>query len=234
MTYIYKEFTERHRPHIHPPGATLFVTFRLANSIPQAALRVYRARKDWLVAEEKRLHKLRLADNSPELAAHEQRWLQFHREWFKTFEDILDTVQCGPTWLKDARVAKIVADALHWRDGKVYRLDAYCIMSNHVHTVFAPYLSEESLHVSQVEGSLIYESDEAPLDVIMHSLKSWTANQANVLIGRSGSFWEHENYDHVVRNDDEFDRIVNYVLQNPVKARLVQNWQEWPWSWKRT
>ncbi len=234
MPYEYKEFTERHRPHIHPPGATLFVTFRLADSIPQPVLRVYQAKKEWLQAEEERLHKLRLADDSPELAAHAERLRQFQREWFKQFEDILDAADTGPTWLKDEHVAKIVADALRWRDGKVYRLDAYCVMSNHVHAVFAPYLSEASLQAKLTEDGLRFESDEPPLDVIMHSLKSWTANQANALLERSGQFWEHESYDHVVRDDAEFDRIVNYVLRNPVKAGLVQDWQEWRWSWKRT
>lgn len=233
MPYLYKELTERHRSHIHPPGATLFVTFRLADSIPKATLRIYQAKKDWLAAEEERLCKLRLADDSPELAAHQERLHQFHRQWFKKFEDILDVAECGPIWLKEDGVAAIVADALHWRDGKVYRLDAYCIMSNHVHAVFAPYLSEESLQPKQTEKGLRYESEEPPLDVIMHSLKSWTANQANALLGRSGQFWQHESYDHVVRDDGEFDRVVNYVLQNPVKAGLVQQWQEWRWTWKR-
>ena len=233
MPYIYKERTERHRPHIHPPGATLFVTFRLANSIPKATIRTYQAKKDWLTAEDGRLKKRRLDDDSPELVAHQERLRQFYREWFKKFEDILDAAECGPTWLKADEVATMVADALHWRDGKVYRLDAYCIMSNHVHAVFAPYLSEKSLRPMQTENGLRYESEEPPLDVIMHSLKSWTANQANALLNRSGEFWQHESYDHVVRNDEEFDRIVNYVLQNPVKAGLVNHWQEWRWSWKR-
>ena len=106
-------------------------------------------------------------------------------------------------------------------------------MSNHVHAVFAPYLSEASLRVKQIDGGLLYESEEPPLDIIMPSLKSWTANQANALLGRSGRFWQHENYDHVVRDDEEFDRIVNYVLHNPVKAGLVPNWREWRWNWKR-
>jgi REP element-mobilizing transposase RayT len=80
---------------------------------------------------------------------------------------------------------------------------------------------------------LRYESDDAPLDVILHSLKSWTASEANTLLNRTGQFWQHESYDHVVRSGEEFDRIVNYVLQNPVKAGLVTNWQEWRWNWKR-
>lgn len=231
MPYIYKELTGRHRPHFHPPGATLFLTFRLANSIPQATLRRYHAEKDWLDAKAKRL---KLTDSSTELAAHEERLRQFHRQWFMKFEDILHKAENGPTWLRDERIAKLVADALRWRDGRVFRLDTYCIMSNHVHAVFAPYLSEASLREMRTEaGRVMFETDDAPLDVIMHSLKSWTANQANGLLGRSGQFWEHESYDHVVRSDEEFHRIVNYVLNNPVKAGLVRDWREWRWSWKR-
>ncbi|MGH9754478.1 MAG: transposase [Blastocatellia bacterium] len=85
----------------------------------------------------------------------------------------------------------------------------------------------------QTDEGLLYESEEPPLDVIMHSLKSWTANQANEALGRQGQFWQHESYDHVIRDDGEFDRIVNYVLNNPVKAGLVKEWKEWRWSWRR-
>jgi hypothetical protein len=42
----YKPFTERHRPHFHPPGAVLFVTYRLAGSIPKSTVREYKARKN--------------------------------------------------------------------------------------------------------------------------------------------------------------------------------------------
>lgn len=234
MPYVYKEVTERHRPHFHPPGATLFVTFRLADSIPKTVLSLHRQEKAWLDSEAVRLHGLRLSADSPELRAHEARLFEFHRQWFKRFEETLHKAETGPTWLKDEPVAAIVADALRWRDGRVYRLDTYCIMSNHVHAVFAPNLSEASLRAKKTtDDKVIFESDEAPLDVIMHSLKSWTANQANALLERRGQFWEHESYDHVVRNDEEFHRIVAYVLNNPVKAGLVNDWQEWRWSWNR-
>lgn len=43
--FLYKGRTRRNLPHIHPPGATLFVTFRLAGTVPQAVLRLYHARK---------------------------------------------------------------------------------------------------------------------------------------------------------------------------------------------
>jgi len=44
--FAYKQFSERHRPHIHPPGSVLFVTYRLAGSIPKSTVREYRAKKE--------------------------------------------------------------------------------------------------------------------------------------------------------------------------------------------
>lgn len=67
----------------------------------------------------------------------------------------------------------------------------------------------------------------------MQSLKGYTARKANCLLGRSGTFWQHESYDHVVRDPSEWRRIVNYVLNNPVKAGLVDTWEKWQWSYCR-
>jgi REP element-mobilizing transposase RayT len=90
-----------------------------------------------------------------------------------------------------------------------------------------------NIRKSEQAGSLLYESTEPPLDVIMHSLKSYTANEANKLLKRSGAFWETESYDHVIRDEREYYRTIAYVLNNPVKAGLVRNWRDWPWSYKR-
>jgi REP element-mobilizing transposase RayT len=229
MRYTYKERTKRHLPHLHPPGAKLFVTFRLVDSVPAAVLRSHKA---WLDAETRRL---RTSAGKPEQpTATKSRLLERQRRWFKILETALHSEETGPTWLRNQRVASVVEDALHWRDGKVYELDAYSILPNHVHVVFEPYLSGTTIHARQTYRGRVIESEDPPLDVIMHSLKSWTATQANLLLGRRGQFWQHESYDHVVRNNDEFIRIVNYVLQNPVKSGLVKDWRDWRWTWKRT
>jgi len=177
--YIYKERTERNLPHFHPPDATLFVTFRLAGSVPKPVLRVSHAQKQWWKEETERIAKLKLKDDSPEMEAHERRFLEFRRKWFVDFEDILHKAETGPTWLKDERVAKIVADALHYRDGKVYRLDAYCVMSNHVHAVFAPFLSAAELREALLPDGLRFISKNPPPDRIMKSLKGYSAWEAN-------------------------------------------------------
>ncbi len=233
MGYAYKQYRRRNLPHIHSPGATLFVTFRLAGSIPQSVLREQKAEKIWLEKEIQRVEKAASQTETQVAIDHKERLLAFHRRWFKRFEDILHQAAIGPTWLKDDQIAKIVADSLQYREGKTYRLDAYCIMSNHVHVVFKPFLDERSLHEKRGVAPLRYESDEPPLDVIMHSLKSYTAQEANKLLKRTGAFWETESYDHEVRNKAEYHRIIRYVLDNPVKAGLVKDWREWRWNWKR-
>lgn len=231
--YIYKERTERNLPHYHPPGATLFVTFRLAETVPRSELRLYYGQKQWLAEETKRILRLKLESDAPEIVEHEQRLREFRRQWFVKFEDILHKEATGPTWLKDEQIAEIVAEALHHRDGLVHRLDAYCIMSNHVHAVFAPFLSAEELRAVLLPEGLRFISQNPPLDRIMKSLKGWTAWSSNRALGRKGTFWEQESYDHAVRDEAELERVVRYTLNNPVKAGLVQEWSEWPWSYRR-
>lgn len=65
----------------------------------------------------------------------------------------------------------------------------------------------------------------------MHTLKGYTAGQANRLLGRTGAFRLHESYDHCVRSEAELGRIIAYVVNNPVKAGLVSEWQAWPWTY---
>jgi len=62
-------------------------------------------------------------------------------------------------------------------------------------------------------------------------LKGYTANKANKILNRTGTFWQHESYDHVVQDEKELERVIAYVLNNPVKAGFVSTWQEWKWSY---
>ena len=68
------------------------------------------------------------------------------------------------------------------------------------------------------------EGNVYPLSKIMHAIKGSTARYANQLLGRQGAFWQHESYDHVVRDPEEFRRIVHYIMENPVRAGLPPRW----------
>jgi hypothetical protein len=61
-------------------------------------------------------------------------------------------------------------------------------------------------------------------------LKKNTAIKCNKVLGRTGAFWQHESYDHIVRDADELKRIVSYVLNNPVKAGLTGYPEQWDYS----
>lgn len=229
--FDYKPFYRRNLPHIQPQGATFFVTFNLVGSLPRSVLQQWRAEKNQLEAKKLRILKLQ---NNDRLASIEQMIFEQKREWFRKFEKMLDKAQNGPLWLKNERIAKEVAESLLYRDGKVYRLDAYCIMANHVHVVFTP-LAIQPPQIAAVDSkdnkaqtnSLCYNT----LSSIMQSLKGYTARKANQLLECSGAFWHHESYDHVVRNASEWQRIITYVLNNPVKAGLVNEWTKWKWSY---
>lgn len=90
-------------------------------------------------------------------------------------------------------------------------------MPNHAHLVFSP--------LEEAEGR--YHS----LSKIMHSFKLHTALEANKILGRDGVFWQHENYDHYVRDESELERIIKYVIYNPAKAGLVDDWKKWKWTY---
>jgi REP element-mobilizing transposase RayT len=134
------------------------------------------------------------------------------KRYFARFDDLLDQNLNEPYWLQQPEIAAINTGALHFYHEKLYRLYAFCIMSNHIHMLF------EAL------------PDAPPLETIMQRLKRYTAVQSNRALGREGSFWETESYDHIVRQG-EFDRILAYILNNPVKAGLVSEWNQWQWTY---
>ena len=102
----YKQFSRRHRPHIHPPDATLFVTYRLVGSVPKSTVREYKARKVWLESQMKRARGLARDNKAAELAKWIERIEAFQRDWFLKFEAILHPAKVGPMWMRDERVAE--------------------------------------------------------------------------------------------------------------------------------
>ena len=130
----------------------------------------------------------------------------------------------------------MIRENLYHHHGHKYHLLAYSIMPNHVHVLLRAIGSEtmENQVWLPADANSVMP-DEAPdstgpLTVIMHSVKSYTANKANELLQRPGQFWQHESYDHWVRDEEELERIVTYIAWNPVKANLVKKPHEWVFS----
>jgi hypothetical protein len=167
--FNYQRAYRRNLPHFQPPGANFFVTFRLTGSLPQHVVRQWRLERQWLE---------QLAQTN--VAHYEQVKGEFERVWFMKFESLLDGAATGPVWLKDERVASSVAESLHYRHGKAYRLDAFTIMPNHVHTVIKPLPIDqgERLDLQTVNVKNDQQVDEIEcqsLSAVMQSLKGYTA-----------------------------------------------------------
>ena len=208
MAHDYRSFYRRHLPHIQPEGAPLFVTFRLYGSVPKATV---------LGWNEERTRYRRKLELISEPDARQRETVQYTRRKFLELEQCLDAASTGPTWLREDRIAGLVAESLeNLHRAKEIELAAFCIMSNHVHAVFTP-LAKGVTPFSLAE--------------IMQQIKGRTSRAANALLKRNGSFWESESYDHYVRDEAEYARIVEYVLNNPVKAGLVEQWNAWRWSY---
>ena len=129
---------------------------------------------------------------------------------FVAFEENLDFAAFGPTWLRSPDVAQTVVQALlDAGQSKLCSLHAYVVMPNHVHVLLTPL---------------------AQLSSITQFIKGRSARQANLILHRQGkTFWQKESFDHWVRDSKEFDRILGYIRNNPVKAKLVTTPDAWPW-----
>ncbi|MGQ9829723.1 MAG: transposase [Roseiflexus sp.] len=147
---------------------------------------------------------------------------EIQKRWFIYFDAWLDRCVTGsPRWLAQPEIARIIVREIHDFDGKYYKLLAYTIMPNHVHLLIN---SLSSAFSPQHHGT----TAPYPLTDTLRRLKGRTARYANQALGRSGAFWQHESYDHVVREAGELERILGYILTNPVNAGLVSHWREWP------
>jgi putative transposase len=209
MTLEYKLFYQRHLPHYQLPGAKLFVTFRLAGSLPKTILQQ-------LIEEKIRLDAKFSTLEETQKKIEEDR---SSRYLFGKMDEALFKQSSGPLWLYNQEISAIVAESLRFCNNHQYELDAYCIMPNHVHLVCMPLSKEDGSYFSMAS--------------IMQTIKGYTARKANQILNRQGAFWEHENYDRVIRDDEEWQRIVAYTQMNPVKAGLVDSWEKWKWTYVR-
>jgi putative transposase len=130
---------------------------------------------------------------------------------FVWMDRYLDTTRDGPMFLRNPVVASLIVKALnHGVKIGLYDLRAFVVMANHVHILFRPR----------------QKASEA-----LQWIKGTTARAANQALARTGQpFWQRESYDHWIRDQRQFERAIAYIENNPVKAGLVTERSEYPWS----
>ncbi len=155
----------------------------------------------------------RLADSIPasELTRMQealQVWHQLHPKPsdYQTFQAFELEFRDGPEkWMDQGHGAcllahpelrNIVVNALSYFDGDRYVLDAFVAMPNHVHVIFKPLASHQ---VSE----------------ILHSWKSFTAKEINKLANRTGTLWQEESHDRIIRDWENLSHAREYIERNP-------------------
>ena len=178
-------------PHFDQPGRIQSLIFRLADSLPTKVLHQRIIEKT--VKKEKGKY-----DNPQDF------------DTFIQIDTVLDKGR-GQCLLADKRVAYLVESALHFFDGKRYRLLAWCIMPNHVHV-------------------LIETFPGYPLGSIVHSWKSFTSKEVNGVLHQQKNIWMPDYFDRYIRTPSHLYTAIAYIEQNPVKAGLCQSASDWEWS----
>ena len=91
-------------------------------------------------------------------------------------------------------------------------------MPDHVHLVLQTLLDPQS-------------RCEYSLSEILQAIKGASVHKINRRMGRRGSLWQEESFDHVIRKSEDVNAKMAYVLNNPVRKKLVKRAREYPWVW---
>jgi primosomal protein N' (replication factor Y) len=180
-------------PHWRQDGTTYFITFRLADSLPQEKLNQWEEERDtWLAANP------RPADGNVDATPSSRlvEWQKEYRSRFtEKFEQWLDAGE-GACLLGQSAYRKIFVETLLKKNGVQYWLEGFVVMPNHVHVLVTPLGSHK-------------------LSTIVQSWKSVAARQMNDLRQTKGPVWQKESFDHIVRNAESLSKFQQYIEENP-------------------
>ena len=203
-------------PHIHPADGIFFITFRLVDSLPKSVLNKFMIEKEAAI-----LHS-RLENDD---IINKELKYNIEKKYFDKFDQLLKN-GAGKCWLKQPKIAQLVSNKIHSYDPTRYKLMCYCIMPNHVHLLIEPNKVNLIIKSNKYGASRNYYLTET-----LRLLKGSTARLCNNVLDRTGVFWQHESYDHYIRNEREFIRTIRYILYNPVKAGFVDDWRDWEFNY---
>lgn len=98
-------------------------------------------------------------------------------------------------------------------DGRFYVLFALVVMPDHVHLLARP-------------------NEAVDLTRMMKGIKGVTAKLINESRRVSGPVWLGESYDRIIRDEAEAIEKQNYIVQNPVRAGIVEHWQDYAFVYR--
>ncbi len=111
----------------------------------------------------------------------------------------------------DQKLAEAVIETLlHLREKQKFNLYSACLMPDHFHGLIG--IGVSGLNLGKICGA--FKS--------LSTKEFWKF--------RDGKLWQRQFFDHVIRNEQDFFETVKYIRLNPVKAKLIENWQDWKYT----
>jgi REP element-mobilizing transposase RayT len=109
-------------------------------------------------------------------------------------------------------IAKAIESELEFRRNDEIHLFCYCIMPNHIHILIS-----------------FKENYKKNLKIWVSSFKRYSQKIVNEKFSIK-KLWHVNFYDHIVRKSEDMANIAQYILQNPVRKKIVEEWHEYPFS----
>ncbi|MGL4401859.1 MAG: DEAD/DEAH box helicase family protein [Luteolibacter sp.] len=170
-------------PHWNQAGAIYFVTFRLADSLPQEKVKAYSQERElWLA-------------NNPVPHSPEQKADYFER-FPKRLQEWLDAGY-GSMILKDPAANRIVTNAIRHFEGDRYTLDEFVVAANHVHALLTPREGHELGEILHSWKSFTAK-EILKLPVAAH-------------LSTKPTVWQKESWDHIVRSERSLEKFREYI-----------------------
>jgi putative transposase len=115
----------------------------------------------------------------------------------------------------DDEIRAIVERTWRWL-GERYdyvNLDEFVVMPNHLHGIL--WLGERPHYRTEPTGRA---TEHKSVGGLIGAFKTVSTREINVLRGRLGvSVWQPNFYDHIIRDDEDLNRIREYIFDNPRK-----------------
>ncbi len=195
-------------PHWFRAGTAIFLTFRTADSLPKSVVqRMHQQLAEWLLV---RNLPLELADPliSRRTTEHHQLLEKLSPQERQDLNKLTGQLihrsldDChGECPFRQPELAKVVAEHILHFDNVRYDLDSFVVMPNHVHAIIQ---FRKGFHLKELGASWLQLS----------------ARRINKILTSSGSLWQGEPFDHLIRSSKQFEYLRLYIQQNPIKAKL--------------
>jgi putative transposase len=105
----------------------------------------------------------------------------------------------------------LIAAILHYRDTNAYLLHEFVVMPNHLHLLLTP-------------------GPTTSLEKAVQLIKGGSSIQISKHRGHKMEIWQQGFHDWTIRDLDDGQIKAEYIRMNPVRARLVEKSEEWPFS----